>query len=59
MMSNQCISCERYRLAQKCDAFPAGIPEPITLGQHDHTEPYEGDGGLLFTELRRDEVTKA
>lgn len=31
-----------------CDAFPAGIPEPIIAGTADHRLPFEGDNGLRF-----------
>jgi len=31
-----------------CKAFPNDIPGKILTGEHDHTEPYEGDGGIQF-----------
>jgi hypothetical protein len=31
-----------------CDAFPDGIPDVILDDEHDHTEPYPGDHGILF-----------
>ena len=32
-----------------CDAFgDLPIPRPILFGDHDHTEPYEGDNGITF-----------
>ena len=48
MQSNQCIRCEHYRMGHTCDAFPDGIPEAILSGEHDHREPYPGDGGVRF-----------
>jgi hypothetical protein len=58
----QCISCRRFRglvevpaagsgeaaMEPACDAFPKGIPEGIQTGEHDHVQPFEGDGGLRF-----------
>jgi len=32
----------------RCRAFPDGIPEVILDGIQSHTEPYPGDGGILF-----------
>lgn len=33
--------------AHRCEAF-ARIPDEIWQGDNDHTEPYEGDGGVRF-----------
>ena len=41
-----CFDCKHYRKQFKCKAFPGGIPEEIIFGEHDHTEPYKGDGGI-------------
>lgn len=46
--SDQCISCQHYQGAITCDAYPDGIPIEIITGEHDHTQPYEGDNGIRF-----------
>ena len=38
------------RFPYACDAFPQGVPEAILRGNVDHRNPYEGDGGLQFTQ---------
>lgn len=50
--SHQCITCEHYRLTGGCAAFPDGIPQDILTGEHDHREPYPGDNGLRFQEMK-------
>jgi hypothetical protein len=54
---NICMGCanlmERDPLAPaatKCTAFPKGIPWQINSGDLDHTEPFDGDNGILFKE---------
>lgn len=48
----QCFDCKHFRpgAGYTCDAFPdpPGIPEPILVNDHDHTEPYDGDHGIRF-----------
>lgn len=47
----QCFDCKHFDRDKKgmvCAAFPAGIPNPILLADHDHREPFEGDGGIRF-----------
>lgn len=51
-----CYECKRFRSGPDdetkrpptCDAFPFVIPLEIWDGYVDHTEPFEGDGGLQF-----------
>lgn len=31
-----------------CRAFPRGIPDEIAYGNNPHTEPFPGDGGILY-----------
>jgi len=47
----QCHVCRHYHDDGNCDAFPGGIPHEILAHEHIHTEPYEGDGGILFEEI--------
>ena len=54
MQSNQCVNCKRYQGLGECEAFPDGIPEEIMTGTHDHSEPFEGDQGLLFDPMDPD-----
>ncbi len=45
---SQCVYCEHKRKGAVCAAFPGGIPDAILLNEHDHREPYPGDGGIRF-----------
>jgi len=38
-----------------CDAFPAGIPDEIINGSHDHKKPFPNDQGIRFE--KADEVS--
>lgn len=45
----QCVGCVHKHLgANTCDAFPRGIPEPITWGEFDHRNEYPGDQGVRY-----------
>ena len=48
----RCIMCRHYRLAQKCNAFPNGIPKIILLGKNDHKKPFKGDNGIQFEPVK-------
>lgn len=46
---SQCIDCRhKHRTGPTCAAFPQGIPDAILRNQHDHRQPYAGDGGVTF-----------
>lgn len=44
----QCSFCQHLRKGFVCAAFEDGTPEEILFGEHDHREPYPGDGGVRF-----------
>jgi len=56
----QCLTCERWRspldepappapdAAPACDAYPAGIPDPIWWNHADHRQAQQGDQGLQW-----------
>jgi hypothetical protein len=51
------MRCARNRLiegSRACAAFPDGIPDEIWSEGFDHTQPFEGDGGLGFIERTGD-----
>mgnify|MGYP006865011989 CR=1 FL=1 len=44
----QCVDCVHLKKDLKCKAYPNGIPTEIIVGEHDHTKPFKGDGGIRF-----------
>jgi hypothetical protein len=62
--SQQCFACVHYRGARfdekrtpemtmlmawlACRAFPRGIPDKISAGEHDHRLPFKGDRGVRY-----------
>jgi len=46
----QCHACRHFEWgvidADRCAAFPDGIPDAIWLGEADHAEAFPGDGGI-------------
>lgn len=48
----QCLECKNYNSLDSenltCIAYPNGIPDNISTGEHDHKEPFEGDNGVQF-----------
>ena len=47
-ISFQCAKCKHFEFAGMCEAFLEGIPAEILTGEHDHREPYKGDGDIQF-----------
>ncbi len=46
-----CITCKhKHNDGPTCDAFPDGIPNDVLDGRNPHTEPIEGDGGIVWEE---------
>ncbi len=50
--SDPCTLCahlhDSHDRPGNCHAFPDGIPREIWMGDNNHREPYEGDGGVLY-----------
>jgi len=51
---SQCLVCKHFSGQvegsdeQGCAAFPGGIPGDVWKNNVMHTEPIEGDGGIIF-----------
>ena len=58
VFDSQCDICSHRREGDTCEAFPGGIPAEILSNEHDHREPYPGDGGYRY-ELRSEEAPSA
>ena len=59
MQSSQCLMCDHYLGENECDAFPVGIPEEISSGEYDHTQPYSGDNGIQFEPIEPERAEQA
>lgn len=59
MQDDQCILCIRYLGNWQCDAYPEGIPDPIILGEHDHTEPFMNDQGIRFKRIPKKAIEES
>jgi hypothetical protein len=47
-----CAYCRHNRDDGTCNAYPAGIPLPISGGDIAHTRPLPGDNGIQFDPVR-------
>ena len=43
-----CDGCKHRTSDERCEAFPSGIPDRFLVGPDLHTEPSDGDGGIVF-----------
>lgn len=53
---SQCGLCGRFRGGNLCSSFPDGIPPAVQWNEHDHREPFPGDGGAVFLPADREAV---
>lgn len=54
---DKCANLLRKQYYHGCIAFPRnfGIPLDIWFGENDHTNPFPGDGGVLFSPKKEPE----
>ena len=52
-----CVNCKHADIffERKCTAFPDGIPLDIWAGEVSHNEPVNGNHGIVFTPITREE----
>ena len=49
MATPPCWTCRhKHSGTNTCTAFPTGIPDMISSGQHQHREPFVGDHGIQY-----------
>ena len=48
-----CFTCKHFRrFGGGCEAFPEGIPDEITSGQNEHSEPLKDqENDIVFEEV--------
>lgn len=49
-MCVDCILLYNHGIERACEAFPQGIPDEIWIGTVSHRRPYQGDGGLTYSQ---------
>lgn len=59
MQNDQCLFCVHYLGDWKCEAFEDGIPIQIIEGEHDHSQPFEGDNGIQYKRIPRKVIQNA
>ena len=48
-----CFDCKHYRIANRCDAFPDGMPDDIAFGFFDHSRVYPGQKNSIVFQQKR------
>ena len=56
--SETCSGCNHFKGLYTCDAFKDNIPDEIWNGKNPHTDPFEGDNGILFEPLKKADTPK-
>lgn len=55
-----CFGCKHFRRFEGgCDAFPDGIPDEITSGFNEHSEPLPNQGNDIVFEQEDETQTEA